>query len=296
MRYCVRHVTKYSYTDPVPVCHNIVHLAPRTLPNQDCEHFELTVDPSPNEHSQHEDLFGNHVHYFAIQDPHHTLTLTSSSQVSVRPSVYPDESPTWETVVGELRRSSTASFLDAYQFTFPSTYAKPSDELSRYARQSFTSGRNIVDAVLDLTRRIHDEFEYDAKATTVSTPVSDVFGRRKGVCQDFAHLQIASLRALGVPARYVSGYLRTNSPPGQPRLVGSDASHAWLSVFCGDAGWIDVDPTNNVMSDVDHITLSWGRDYQDVCPVRGVFIGGGRHRLEISVEVEPTSPAAPRGG
>ena len=158
-------------------------------------------------------------------------------------------------------------------------------QLAAYARQSFPSGRPLLEAAAELTTRIYRDFEFNARATTVATPVDEVFSLRKGVCQDFAHLEIAALRSLGLAARYVSGYLRTRPAPGKPRLVGADASHAWLSVYVGDGEWLDLDPTNNLLPNLEHITVAWGRDYSDVCPLKGVFIGGGRHSLSVSVDV-----------
>jgi transglutaminase-like putative cysteine protease len=174
-----------------------------------------------------------------------------------------------------------------YQFCFPSPHVPLSATLGDYARTSFVADRPLVEAALDLTQRIHADFVYDATATTVSTPVEEVFQARRGVCQDLAHVEIACLRALGLSARYVSGYLRTYPPAGQPRLTGADASHAWLSVFGGALGWIDIDPTNNSLPGDEHITVAWGRDYSDVSPVSGMFMGGGQHAMNVSVDVEP---------
>jgi transglutaminase-like putative cysteine protease len=183
-------------------------------------------------------------------------------------------------------------WLEICQFAVDSPHVKARAELAEFAQGSFTPGRPWLEALLDLTRRIFEEFVYDPAATNVSTPLDTVLAMRRGVCQDFAHLQIGCLRSLGLPARYVSGYLQTTPPPGKPRLVGADASHAWLSAWCGAHGWVDVDPTNNVQPSLGHVTVAWGRDYSDVCPIKGVFIGGGDHRMEVSVDVEPIHPAA----
>jgi transglutaminase-like putative cysteine protease len=177
--------------------------------------------------------------------------------------------------------------LDAYQFVFESTRVRPGAEFAAYAAESFLPERPLTEALLDLTRRIHQDFRFDSKATTVRTTPEEVLRLGRGVCQDFAHLQISCLRSLGLPARYVSGYLRTYPPPGRERLVGADVSHAWLSVYCPGAGWLDVDPTNNLIPSQSHVTLSWGRDYADVSPVRGVILGGRDHTIEVGVDMEP---------
>lgn len=291
MRYKVRHSTRYSYSDAVPLCQNQVRLAVRSLPYQRVERFQLVVRPEPAEVSSRIDPFGNQVDSFEIHEPHTVLSITSVSELSVRPRrpVESKRSPKWEDLVSELKTNRSAAYLDAYQYTFASPFVPLRESLGEYARESFQPGRAVMDAAIDLTARVFHDFEYDPRATTLSTPVDEVFENRRGVCQDFAHLQIAALRSLGISAKYVSGYLRTLPPPGQPRLVGADASHAWLAVYCGEAGWLHLDPTNNVVPGVDHITVAWGRDYGDVCPVRGVFVGGGQHSLAISVDVEPAA-------
>jgi transglutaminase-like putative cysteine protease len=193
----------------------------------------------------------------------------------------------WEEAARLLRDDHSAAGLEAYQFRFESPRIRARREFAAYARQSFTQRRPLSEALLDLTARIHNDFRFDAKATTGRTPVEEVFRRRRGVCQDFAHIQIACLRSLNLAARYVSGYLRTYPPPGQQRLVGADASHAWVSAYCPGSGWLDVDPTNNLVPSDGHVTLAWGRDYGDVSPLRGLILGGGAHRLKVSVDMEP---------
>ena len=219
---------------------------------------------------------------------HLGLTVTATSQVKVAAGagVEPSETPPWEQLSRELRMDRRFATLNASLFVFDSPRIKSFTALADYARPSFAAGRPILDAVLDLTRRIHQEFKFDSLATTVHTPLEDVLANRHGVCQDFAQLQIGCLRSLGLAARYVSGYLRTEPPPGQPRLIGADASHAWLSVYLGEHGWIDVDPTNNVLVGTDHVTVAWGRDYQDVCPIQGIIVGGGEHKMKVAVDVE----------
>jgi transglutaminase-like putative cysteine protease len=191
----------------------------------------------------------------------------------------------WESVRDGIVRARRADGVEAYSYTFDSPHARPSRALGSYAEPSFPAGRPFLDAVMDLTRRIHTDFVYDPRATTIATPLAQVLEARRGVCQDFAHLEIACLRALGLPARYVSGYLLTRPPPGRPRLIGADASHAWISVHLPDFGWVDFDPTNGLMPGEHHVTVASGRDFADVTPVRGVILGGGHHDLKVEVDV-----------
>ena len=282
MRYEIIHSTDYAYSASVPVSHHVARLSPRALPHQHCLHHELQIEPAPAVTAAHTDYFGNVTTFFAIQGTHKRLSVRARSVVSVDPvqPPRPVESPPWETV---LDRSALP--LDAIECAFESGPVAAADELHAYARPSFTAGRPLLEAVADLTRRIHGDFAFDRTATTVATPLATVFKLRRGVCQDFARLEIACLRSLGVPAHYVSGYLETVPPPGRPRLAGADASHAWLAVYCPGIGWVDVDPTNNVMPAGTHVTLAWGRDYTDVSPIRGVILGGGEHSLRVNVDV-----------
>jgi transglutaminase-like putative cysteine protease len=213
--------------------------------------------------------------------------------VAARPPVQVDESLPWESLRDSLARDHSRAGLDVYQFCFPSPHVPDVPRLGEYARASFPEGRPLAAGLLELTGRIHADFAYDPAATNISTPIDEVFRQRRGVCQDLAHVQIGCLRSLGLAARYVSGYLRTYPPPGKPRLVGADASHAWLSVHAGPLGWIDVDPTNNSLPRDEHITIAWGRDYSDVCPISGMFTGGGRHAMYVSVDVEPMGEHTP---
>ena len=290
MKYRITHTTRYGYSSAVPVCHNLVRLTPRSLEHQTCNRFQLLVHPEPTELTHREDYFGNQVSYFSIDQAHHGLTVSATSEVEVRQrSPRRVGSTAWEDVVSQLQTDRSKESLEAYQFSVPSRHVKPLPELESYTRRSFRRGRPVVEAVLELTTRIHREFTYDSKATTIQTPIEEVFKKRRGVCQDFAHLQIACLRTLGIPARYVSGYLRTFPPPGKPRLVGADASHAWLAAWCGKDGWIDVDPTNDMAASTDHVTVAWGRDFSDVSPIQGVIIGGGEHKMDVSVDVAPVN-------
>lgn len=289
MRYRVTHITEYHYTEPVAVCYNQVHLRPRNLPYQVCEDYRLIVTPATSDRSERSDFFGNPVEYFSILDAHLGLCVTAVSQVDVRPRVSPAASLTlpWNRLAAMLQEDRRPHLLSAAQFKYDSAYAHRAPLFAAYAAESFTAERPVLSAAVDLMHRIHRDFRYDPKATTLHTTVRESFEQRAGVCQDFAHVLIACLRSLGLAARYVSGYLRTEPPAGVPRLIGADASHAWGAVYCGEHGWVDLDPTNDVIPNTDHITVAWGRDYGDVCPIQGVATGGGQHRMTVSVDVSP---------
>ena len=285
MLYSVTHKTIYDYGDVVPECFNIVRLNPRPIFDQVCIDHRLEIVPKPGDLVQREDFFGNRIEQFSIHVPHESLSLIAINQIKVTDRNYPplDSTPAWE----EIAKLNLETDLLAAHLSRNSPHVRSSDRIANYAQVSFTKGRPIAEAARDLTRRIFEDFEFDPEATTVSTPVEAVFEQRRGVCQDFAHFQIACFRSLNLPSRYVSGYLRTIPPPGESRLVGADASHAWVSVFCGEAGWFDFDPTNNLMPATNHITIGWGRDYSDVCPIQGVFTGGGRAVMNVAVDVVP---------
>jgi transglutaminase-like putative cysteine protease len=295
MKYHLVHKTSYSYSDPAPVCHNLVHLAPRTTGRQSCSNYRLRIDPAPAFLSRREDYFGNSVEYFSIEGPHRKLEVIAESSVEVRPLAPRrlEQSAPWESVAaGALHTGDPLQPLETleplpWQLIFPSPRIAQPKELKVYAAPSFAPGRPIVECIKDLAGRIHRDFKFDPRATTVHTPLAEVLRLRGGVCQDFAHLAVGSLRSIGLPGRYVSGYLRTTPPPGKPRLVGADASHAWASCWCGELGWVDFDPTNNCLVSDNHITTAWGRDYGDVCPIQGVFVGGGEHTMGVSVDVAP---------
>jgi transglutaminase-like putative cysteine protease len=288
VKYRITHTTAYSYGETVPLCHNVAHLKPRTTPRQRVLSHSMEITPAPPTLRERLDFFGNPVTWFSLQEPHQSLTLIARSEVDVTPMDPPAlfQFPAWDQVAQRLRTSEPA-MLDARQFTFDSHYIQRHPQLADYAASSFPQGRPLLDGVIDLTQRIFHEFTFDTTATTIGTPVLDVLHHRHGVCQDFAHLEIGCLRSLGLAARYVSGYMVTQPPPGKPRLIGADVSHAWLSVFLPDYGWIDVDPTNGLMPSAQHITLGWARDYDDLSPVKGVVVGGRRHSLGVSVDVEP---------
>lgn len=285
MLYSVTHKTIYNYGDVVPECFNIVRLNPRPIFDQVCLDHTLEIHPKPNDYVQREDFFGNRIEQFSIHVPHESLTVTAVNRVLVTARNYPalDSTPAWETIA----KLNLETDLLAAHFSRNSPHIRSNESIEEYAKTSFTPDRPIAEAALDLTQRIFKDFEFDPEATTVSTPVEEIFRKRAGVCQDFAHFQIACFRSLNLPARYISGYLRTIPPPGKARLIGADASHAWPSVYCGEAGWFDFDPTNNLMPATDHITIGWGRDYSDVCPIQGVFTGGGQTVMTVSVDVAP---------
>lgn len=289
MLYQITHKTIYDYAEPAATSHNQVHLKLRELPTQNCTRRELLVQPQPESMTDHVDYFGNPVTSFAIFEPHSRLTITAINRVMVSTVdlTTPPASPPWQEVPDLLRSELDDETLDASQFLYDSPYIATSPALAAYALPSFPQGRPLFEAVLDLTQRIRREFKYTPKATTLATSIEEVLASRVGVCQDFAHLQIGCLRSLGLAARYVSGYLRTDPPPGKPRLVGADASHAWLSVFSPPVGWVDFDPTNGCMAGQRHITLAWGRCYGDVSPIKGVVLAGSAHKLSVSVDVAP---------
>ena len=289
LQYRITHVTTYTYSESVSLCQNVAHLTPREWGHQTCHHTSLEIEPDPAVLEERLDYFGNPATYFTVQELHKALKIVVSHTISVNPPVPPPPKTTtpWEVVRDRLTHDRAEAWLDAYQYSFDSRYATSQPLFAEYAGLSFLPNRPILEAAQDLTRRIHADFLYDPRATTVATPVTEVFENRRGVCQDFAHLQIACLRSLGLAARYVSGYLSTLPPPGRPRLIGADATHAWVSLFCGESGWVDLDPTNNQIPSDRHVLLAWGRDYDDVSPVKGVVLGGGQHAVKVSVDVMP---------
>jgi transglutaminase-like putative cysteine protease len=288
--YRIEHETRYAHRGGVSTSQHVAYLTPRTLPRQCVRWHDLTIEPAPASCVQRVDYFGNAVDQFTILTPYDELCVVGRSLVEVlaaEPPVDPEASAEWETVRDELSYERGAAYADASEFSFPSPYAVTAPELAEFARASFAPKRPVVAAAIHLMHRIHEGFTFDPGSTTIATPVTRVLADRRGVCQDFAHLQIGCLRSLGLAARYVSGYLLTEPPPGQPRLVGADASHAWLSIWCPRLGWVDLDPTNDVLPSHRHVTLAWGRDYGDVSPLRGVVLGGRTHTLHVGVSVMP---------
>jgi len=287
MRYHVRHLTTYDYHASVSLSQHQMRLRPRSKPGQRTENYRVTIEPGARDQHEHVDYHGNPTCFVTIEDGHSRLKVCSEFDVEVTApvSIAAGETPAWEMVRDNCRGEQIGADLEANEFIFDSPLLKSGDALADYAVPSFVKGRPILEACLDLTGRIHEDFTFDPGATDVSTPLFQVFKQRRGVCQDFAHLEIACLRSLGIPARYVSGYLNTVPPPGKPKLTGSDASHAWVSFYCHGLGWIDLDPTNNLIPNLEHITVAWGRDYSDIVPIRGVTMGGDRHTLKIGVDV-----------
>jgi transglutaminase-like putative cysteine protease len=289
MIYKIVHRTTYKYKYLVSVGTHVACLKPRALPHHQLAHSELRIQPRPATRTERVDFFGNRLCFFTIQEPHRELVVEARSEVIMdgNGAPWPQLPLPWEEAVKVVPNDHSPAGLEAYQFGFESPRIRVRPEFASYALQSFTPRRPMPEALLDLTARIHKDFRFDSKATSVRTPIEEVFKKRRGVCQDFAHLQIACLRSLNLAARYVSGYLRTYPPPGQPRLVGADASHAWVSAYCPGIGWLDVDPTNNLVPSTGHVTLAWGRDYGDVSPLRGLILGGGAHKLQVGVDMEP---------
>jgi transglutaminase-like putative cysteine protease len=287
MIYRIVHRTAYKYKYPVSVGNHVACLKPRSLPRHRLAQSQLHIEPNPATITERIDYFGNHLCFFTIEEPHDELVVEARSEVIMEQngSPLPAKSPPWEEAVRMLKEDHDPALLEAFQFSFESPRIRMRPEFAAYALESFTAGRPMHEAVLDLTTRIHSDFRFESKATNVRTPVEEVFRKRRGVCQDFTHVQIACLRSIGLSARYVSGYLRTYPPTGQPRLVGADASHAWVSAYCPGIGWLDVDPTNNVVPSDGHVTLAWGRDFGDVSPLHGLILGGGVHTLKVAVDL-----------
>lgn len=298
MRLRVSHVTAYSYEGPVSVSHDEARVTPRATPSQRVERTQILVEPTPTVLATHTDYFGNVVHFFTVEESHETLTVTSVSDVEVTRAAPPPPAltPEWERVRDLVRADSSRDGLRALDLLLDSPHAPGSPELADYAAVSFPSGRPVLEGAVDLMRRIHSEFSYEQGVTSIATAPAEVLASRRGVCQDFAHLELAMLRSLGIPARYVSGVIRTQPPPGRPRLVGADATHAWLAVYCPGFGYVDLDPTNGTIPGEDHVTVAWGRDFGDVSPLRGVILGGGPHQLTVSVDVAPISGTTPEAG
>ncbi|MCW1841417.1 transglutaminase family protein [Prosthecomicrobium hirschii] len=294
MIYEVTHVTRYHYRATVPVTRNMLHLTPVDRPGQRVLATSLVVDPRPAERSEGVDFFGNRTTRITLRTPHAFLEIHAASTVSVvaRDLPRPGSTPTWETIADLAATGFSLAPEDPVHYIFPSRSVPLVDEATTYAARSFPPGRRILDGAVELNRRIRSDFAYDPTATDVTTPVAKVFAGRRGVCQDFAHAMISGLRGLGLPARYVSGYLRTEPPPGRPRLAGADATHAWVEIWCGPAeGWIGLDPTNAIAAGDSHVVLAVGRDYADVSPVDGVIVYSGPQGLSVGVDVVEVDPA-----
>lgn len=289
MKYRIRHITEYKYASRVSSCYNLAHMVPRSTLRQTCERNFISVSPHPAFTGKRTDYFGNLSYHFELQRSHTTLIITSESEVDVtaqHSALNLDFGVTCGDALELLQTSRDPDLLLAKEFILDSPMVKATQELREYAEPSFAEDKPLLSAVSDLTRRIFEDFKYCPESTTVATPLNEVLANRKGVCQDFAHLQVGCLRALGYPAKYVSGYIETLPAPGQERLVGADATHAWISVYSPREGWFEFDPTNNQIAGEQHIITAWGRDYFDVTPLRGVIFGGGEAPLlNVSVDV-----------
>jgi transglutaminase-like putative cysteine protease len=294
----VSHVTEYLYSARVELAHHIAHLTPQSGPHQHVAGCELTIDPVPNDRRSGTDSFGNVRSYFSIYAAHERLRVEAASRLRVRdrhPQLDPSAGPGWEAVRESMQYRASQPYLPASEFVFASPYVARDRSLAQYARASFAPGRPLLESAIELMHRIHADFRYSPASTEVSTPVMQAFDARTGVCQDFSHVMIGCLRSLGLPARYISGYLLTRTAPDRQRPIGADASHAWVSVHCPVNGWVDLDPTNDVIPRQHHVTVAVGRDYGDVTPLRGVIRGGGEHRLSVAVRVTPCAGSDPTG-
>jgi len=290
--YQIFHDTHYHYDSPVSLAQQLAHLWPRPCEWQRCTAQQLQISPDPTSRRDELDVFGNPLTRLAFERPHDELLVNASLTIEVlsRPALDFNFSPAWEDTRSALTYSSqplSPELLEACRYRFESPYVHLKRNFVEFSESCFPAGRPLLLGVQALMEKIFSEFTFDAEATQVATPLVEVLERRRGVCQDFAHLMLACVRSRGLAARYISGYLLTQPPPGQPRLIGADASHAWVSVFCPVLGWVDFDPTNNVQPALEHITLAWGRDFSDVSPLRGVILGGGSHDPEVRVTVLP---------
>ncbi|HEY5190136.1 MAG TPA: transglutaminase family protein [Solirubrobacteraceae bacterium] len=287
--YRVTHRTEYRYESDVSDSYAQLHLLPRDGDGQHCLTAEVAVEPAPGDYRERADYFGNRVGYLAIHEPHRRLSVTATSLVEIGDRAAPATlfgGRPWEDARDAVRDPASPARLDAVQFALDSALVAGSPAYAGYALRSFTPRRSLLEAVTDLCSRIHHDFDYRPGSTSVTTPLEEVFANRRGVCQDFAHFGIACLRSIGLPARYVSGYLETDPPPGRPKLIGADGSHAWFSILAGEAGWVDVDPTNDQLAGGRYVVTAYGRDYGDVAPLSGVIYTEGRtESLQVRVDV-----------
>jgi transglutaminase-like putative cysteine protease len=297
MIYQILHKTEYNYAEPASLCYSEARLLPRPAQlfqlTQTCLSTSISIEPPHTDYSERVDYFGNVVIYYTIRQPHTQTVITSRSEVKVEPNSFAgemllqsrDAQLPWEEVRTRLMTDKMPTTLEARQFIIDSPLISVFPELTAYAAPSFYANRPVIEATNDLMQRIYRDFEFEAGVTTITTPLAEVLQKRRGVCQDFAHLMVGCLRSQGLAARYVSGYIETLPPPGQEKLHGADASHAWCSVFVPQLGWVDFDPTNNLILSDQHIVLGWGRDFSDVTPLKGVFLCTGKHRIKVAVDV-----------
>lgn len=289
MRLRVSHKTIYQYGESASTSHHEARLTPRASENQRTLSHEIEITPRPAVRRGRLDYFGNKTTYFGLTQPHQRLEIEARSlvDISLGRDVDVAQSPPWHQVRDCLASDRRRDTLQAYQMAFASVHVQLSDDLLQYCDSEFRFDQPILSVAQQLTHKIHRDFAYDPNTTDVNTPIQALLEKRSGVCQDFAHLLAACLRSRGLAARYVSGYLLTHPPPGKPKLIGTDASHAWVSVWVPEQGWFDFDPTNDLMPGEQHVTLAYGRDFADVTPVRGVIMGGGQHTVQVAVDVEP---------
>jgi len=288
MRYSLSHRTSYSYATSVDTAHHLAHLRARDFPGQRVLKSGIVAEPKPSLSSQRIDHFGNHIDLYRIDQPHLRFEIEVKAEIEVSLPPPPGTTPAWETVRDGLNGRGFPEWIEAAEFMHASSLIPFDDTVADYGERSLTPGRPILEAARELTSRIRADFEYRPGSTDVSTPLHEVFAGRSGVCQDFAHVEIAALRAHGLAARYVSGYIRTVQSADQIALRGADASHAWVAVWCGEeAGWVHLDPTNDLVAHEDHVTVAWGRDFSDVSPLRGVILGGGAHSYGVAVQLVP---------
>jgi len=289
MRFNVRHITHYKYASRVSLCYNLANVVPRDTDRQRCLKNRVTVSPTPAITHKRSDYFGNKAFHFEIQKPHTELIITADSEIQLSDNIGEmnlDLGATYSDALKYLAKKTTRATIDAREFLLNSPMIECSEQLAEYARPSFHADRSLKSCVNDLTTRIFSQFTYDPGFSTIATPLAEVLQHKRGVCQDFAHLQVGCLRSMGIPAKYVSGYIETLPKPGEKKLVGADATHAWVAYFCPDEGWVEFDPTNNTRAGIQHIVTAFGRDYIDVTPVKGIIFGGGAApRLEVSVDV-----------
>lgn len=294
MRYKVTHTTKYKYAARVSHCFNLANLVPRNTARQKCISSRIIVSPQPTHTKQRTDYFGNHSYHFEIQTAHTELSITAESQIDIQESnldLMLDLGMNYGDALNYFKQTTTMEVIKAKEFILDSPMIKTNEALADYARPSFDLDRPLNSCVSELTSRIYEDFEYTPGFTTIATPLSEVLEHKQGVCQDFAHLEVGCLRAMGIPAKYVSGYMETLPPPGQEKLVGADATHAWIAYFSPKEGWIEFDPTNDLRASNQHIVTAEGRDYYDVTPVKGVIFGGGKNPiLSVSVDVSRLPP------
>jgi transglutaminase-like putative cysteine protease len=292
MIYDIRQTTSCTYASPVTNAYHALRQTPVNRPGQRVQVSSLSIEPEPESRREGQDFFGNRLTWIALEEAHATLTVKVSARIAVDAFVVPASASTrtWEAVQEEVFASADIGPMAPAHFLFPSRMVSLDPEIRDYTRQSFPAGRSILEAATELTHRIKTDMTYEVGATTVTTTPPMSFALRRGVCQDFAHIMISGMRGIGLPASYVSGYLRTHRPPGAARLQGADAMHAWVLVWCGaDAGWIGFDPTNDMIASDEHIVLAVGRDYTDVAPMDGVIVAAGGQTIDVAVNVTPVS-------